>query len=1303
MSAFTASQQRAITAPGNVLVVAGAGAGKTTTLVERCAHCALLAQPRVRLDEMLVVTFTEAAATEVKARLRQRLLDALREADRAEERGWLEEQLALLDVAAIGTLHAFCLRLVREHFHELGLDPQLSVLPEEQVQLLRRETMEAIFEAHYAEAHRAPRSRAVWELVSGFGRAEDRPIRELVWRLHDYTQTLPNPAGWYARQLAAYAQPEPVQWRHWLDRALAAWRNRWLPALDQQPSQNRRAHELAARLGELPEDAERRQFAKVLAAVVAADASWPRGSKGRFREPIAGFYDDAAFLHSLTVGGAGPDPLAEDWQWTRGPMQTLLELAREFAEAFATAKRELAGVDFHDLEQFALRLLWNHERDEPTPLAQALRQRFRRVFVDEYQDINRAQDQIIRALSGEGDAANRFLVGDVKQCIYRFRLSDPRVFEAYRDAWRVQSAQAGVGGNDGPAANAAGGAPPSAPGIPPSPGEVVVLAENFRSHEMLLRFLNRLFTDLMSRELGGVDYRTEDALQFGAPGQRTELTAAHDASPRVEVHLYLPNQGRQPGSTDEDDAAESTRAEQEARLVARQLRRLHDAGTRVWDKEEQRFRPMRWTDAAVLLRAMQGKAELYAREFQRAGVPLQVAAGDFYDSAEVLDLLNLLQLLDNPLQDLPLLAVLRSPLVGLSLDELAAIRLVAPEAPWWTALRRWAEVHGVAEAEPAGNDHEFAGVRPSSAAAQGARDVAGCSAPTAPASPDRAPGRANSTARKVRTFLDRFTRWRRLAREAPLSQGLEAVLNETLYCEWLAARPRGAQRVANVQRLLTLAEQFDPFQRQGIARFLRFVEAQQEAESGGEPAALDGQEAVQLTTIHKSKGLEYPIVVLADLGKRFNLQDLAGPVILDEDYGLCPQIRPPRAGAYPSLPYWLAKQRQRREVLGEELRLLYVAMTRARDRLLLVGTCTATTASKWNNSPATPTPAELESASTCLQWLGPWWTRQIGRADWWQESAGTTELFEWRIHRTPPPDSVQTSQAHAQGQRRDAVGQTAPAPTPDPAPSRQAALRAAEARLHWRYPSERATVEAAKRSVTALARQAWKQDEDAAPAWRAGNAADANSQRRIRHAALGASDSGLRTATGGNPSPASKPLSAAERGSAHHTFLQRVALSQTGDEASLREEARRLVMAGVLTAEEAAALDVAAIREFWTSELGRRLRTHAAHVHRELPFTARFTADDLAGLGVLQTADALTDEFFVVQGVADLAVILPDALWLVDFKTDQLTAAELPEKLAAYRPQLQLYALALSRIYRRPVRETWLHFLSLQRSVPIHG
>ncbi len=1212
MSEFTIAQQSALAATGNVLVVAGAGAGKTRTLVERCVARVLAAESPAGLDEILMVTFTEAAATEMRQRIRQRLEDELDRPPPGPRRIRIEEQLALLETARIGTLHGFCFQLIRQHFYELEFDPQVTVLPEEQAKMLQEETLDEVLHPHYTGT--GAFSESVVALIEGQANGREPAIRELLLKLHHYTQTLADPAGWWERELAHCRQAEPARWRGWLRTGLAEWSARWRPRLRAQPVENIKAHALADRLAVGPELPELAVAAEMLAEVVAANRDWPRGTKGKFFEPLADFYREGEFLHSLAVEADGLDPLAQDWHWVRGQMETALLLAGEFGRQFAAAKRAQGGVDFHDLEQCALRLLWDQARGRPTALAEQFRRQFKFVFVDEYQDINAAQDKIIEAVGGAGEHANRFLVGDVKQSIYRFRLANPHIFLGYQASWED-----------------------------PRAGRVIALADNFRSREALLDFINPLFAELMRESVGGVSYGAGAALVFGAPTARSPLSRRADPAPCVEVHLRVADRavaGPVDDSAGADglaDRAELTGAEREARDVAQRLRALRDGEHPVWEERDKSFRKVKWSDMVILLRSPANQAEVYAKEFHRQGVPLQVARGGFFDGTEITDLLSLLQLLDNPLQDVPLLAVLRSPLVGLTLAELAEIRLANRAGHFWLALNRW---------------------RAGQAGAGGAGGAG-------------APAPAAGAGEKVDTFLKRFARWRRMARETALSQRIEAVLNETHYGDWLLATDRGSQKLANVRRLHMLARQFDPFQRQGLSRFLRFIEAQQAAELTSEPAPTEATDAVRLTSIHRSKGLEFPVVVLANLGKNFNLRDLSEGVVLDETYGLCPQVKPLLNGRYyRSLPHWLAGQRQRREALGEELRLLYVALTRARDTLLLVGTITENKLLGWSSSMAGP-PGEHEilAARNVLDWLGPWWTRQAAAPDWTAGSAGQTDLFRWFIHREsggdePPPAAPDP-------------GPLCPAPeleVPDPVKFEQL-----QKRLAWQYPPAAATREPAKTSVSVLRRRKLEEDgEEARPLF------------TFPAPRLEVSDP-TRSGAG--------KLTAAETGTAHHLFLQWLSLDQAGSVAELQAQAGEIKRRGLITEAQHGVLDFAALMDFWKSELGGRIRAQTAdQVQRELPFTARLSPADLAALKLPVPPDLPADEFLVVQGVVDLAVIRPAEIWLLDFKTDQLKAEARAEKVLIYQPQIQLYALALARIYRRPVTQTWLHFLTLRHS-----
>jgi ATP-dependent helicase/nuclease subunit A len=1219
---LTPSQRQAVAARGNVLVMAGAGTGKTHTLVERCLHCLYQEQPPASLEEILVVTFTEAAAAEMRRRLREQLEEKLRAAP--DEPRWAE-QLALFDTAHIGTLHGFCLKLVCEHFHEMGLDPQLAVLDAGEARLLAEETLDEELQDYYAGKNEL--AEAVQKLIQIYGGGRDQPVRQLVLRLHHYAQTRPDADSWLARQFEKFAPAAPDEWRVWLLNGIQTWRDNWTPVLESLQTENEKAAECLKILRKLPGKFSRESAAAALKEIQIVSTVWPARKKTILLKPLEKFFADAAFLLSLTPVKDGRDPLAEDWDWVRGHMGALLRLTQNFAMRFAARKRDDGGLDFHDLEQFALKLLWDFAANQPTPVAGRWRQKIRFVFVDEYQDINAAQDKIIQALSRDGANANRFLVGDVKQSIYRFRLADPKIFRDYAQNWRGKN------------------------------GQTIHLAENFRSREGLLNFVNSVFEPLMREEIGGVRYDAEARLQFGAPGSRAELGAAKDASPRAEL-LLLFKKGRNDGETDvesgDDDLADLQETEKEARLLVLRLKQLAAGKHEIWDADEKGFRPTEWRDMAVLLRAPSSKAEIYAKEFQRAGVPVVVERGGFYNSNEIMDLLSLLQLLDNPLQDVPAIAVLRSPLVGLLLDELAQIRLAAKGVHFWTALNRWRDV-----------TRDGGRVTGSEATAE--------------------------TFSKVDRFLKDFSRWRQLARQASLSQCLESILAETHYAEWLLARPRGGQRRANVERFLGFAQKFDRFQRQGLFRFLKFIQAQREAEVEPEVAAVADENAVRLMSIHQSKGLEFPVVAVADLAKPFNTQDLRSEILFDESFGLCPRVKPPHTGRrYPSLPHWLAQQHQRREQWGEELRLLYVATTRARDTLILTG---AITGEKWESlwlKPEAITIQAIVSAKSYADWLGLWFAQSAGGT---KATATEGELphLRWRI-----ADDAELRDASICRSRDDEAQTTDQSEAPHVVSYKNtitfdaATAERLRAILSWEYPFAAATQRAAKSSVTALQRQAAEElDDEAEPVFSLQFSA-----KRLARIAAGR-DKLLA------PPAQNLKLSAADAGTAHHKFLQQVALANANDVAALKLEANRLEQEKVLAADERAALVLEDIAAFWNSEPGRKIRAQAANVRRELAFTARFSPAELAAITGAKSTPGLEDEFVVVQGVADLVVLLPEEIWLADFKTDKITARELPDKKRQYAPQLKLYAHALEKIYSRPVTKRWLHFFAARKTVKI--
>lgn len=1203
---LTNSQKTAIAARGNVLVVAGAGTGKTKTLVERCLSCLLDASEPASIDELLVVTFTDAAASEVRQRIRaelERLARQEQENKGARKGTRWQEQLALFETAYIGTLHSFCLRLIKQHFYELGIDPQLAVLPEEEAALLATETLDVIFNAHYSGE--AKNGAAVQDLILSQGGNSDKLIRSLVLRLHHYSQTLPDPSRWLEEQIAEFSEGGPGLWNQWLQQALAEWRARWKSRLDACDPANTVAQACRAALAARGEKLSGAEAAEMFRDIDAARENCPNGKKTAWVTTLKAFFDEAEFLASLCPTAGKPDPLTEDWNWVRGHMWTLLDLARQFLAQFVEAKREMGMLDFHDIEQYALQLLWDSKTNRATKTAGVWRKKLRFLFVDEYQDINQAQDKIIEALGREGDKGNRFLVGDAKQSIYRFRLADPHIFQRYVESWTGAAATS------------------------------IALVENFRSRKGILGFINAVFAQIMRREQGGVEYDERARLVFG--GGRDEDPGGAASIP-VELHLRLKGKSQEAEASEgeEEAVAEVRQADLEARFVAGRLLQLQQQQQPIWDRDKKEFRPVEWRDMAILLRSPSGKGESYAKEFARLEIPLTVIRSGFYQSLEISDLLNLLRLLDNPLQDIPTLAVLRSPLVGLNLNELGAIRMAAG-GRYWNALTRWRK-----DWTP----------RPDAGAA---------------AANEAVPVTDEDTYRKVETFLGRYSKWRRLSRQISLSHCLEAILSETHYASWLLTQPRGQQRHANVRRLLGLAQQFDQFKKQSLYRFLCFLEAQESADAQPEVAPETDSNSVRLLSIHQSKGLEFPVVVVADLGKAFNLADLKAEIILDEEFGLCPHVKPPQTTAkYPSLPYWLARERQSRELLGEETRLLYVAMTRARDHLVLTGTITQSRFEKfWTGSGESPT-SLLASAKSYADWLGCWFA---GAGVPGENSEGEKDSCRWKLYPDPCWADLEMPALAAVSRSMSLLTGS------------QADFEKLLYRLAWQYPFIPATAQAAKSSVTRLRRSAAAQEEDDAallfpPA-----------ERRTRPMTRAIAKPGAD--------------SAAETGRLHHTFLQLVSLDRTGSVAELESEVERLIALKAFKPEEAKRLDLEAIAGFWNSRLGAEIRAQAKYVLRELPFTARFSPNELALLTGAKTESAIAADYVIVQGVADLVVRLPQELWVIDFKTDRMDQSGLAEKASLYSPQLKLYARALSGIYRRPVTRLVLYFLESRQQVAV--
>ncbi|MGB0580749.1 MAG: UvrD-helicase domain-containing protein [Limisphaerales bacterium] len=1172
----TDAQLRAIRNLGNTVVVAGAGTGKTSTLVGRVLHW--IAEEDASIDRLLLLTFTEASAAEMKQRLRDELNKRLAEAEIDDLIDHLNEQLALLEQAQISTLHSFCLRLVRDHFHVLGIDPDVRVLDEQQTRPLEERVLDDLIREHVTSSRED--SLAIQRLIRVYTGGNDFLLRGWIKKIHRFARTLPDPAAWFAHELSECAREHPVHWEDWLMAEIGSWKDRWLQTLKPLRRHDEFVRHAYQALKEVPVQGFSWSIADALALVRKPGPRWKRGTPKSLKDTVNPVFDEAAHYRRLLDSTEGDSALLADWKQLRNDLVALLKLAREFGRRFDESKRLLGGIDFADQEQLVLRLL----ADENSGVAEHCRSEYQQVFIDEAQDINQAQDAILSAISHD----NRFIVGDVKQCIYQFRLTDPRIFRRYAEDWSAIDA----------------------------PGLTIPLVENFRSHEGVVNFVNRMFNDLMVPELGGLDYENEEQLNFGAREQRTNKTVSTDptATRRVEINLLSTDINESQSDPDDDDT-NLTAIELEARLVAQRLRRLMNETIPVFDQGDDEPRPVRWSDMAVLLRSPGPCAEAFVREFRRFGIPLQAKRAGFFSAQEIEDLINLLRLLDNPRQDIPLLAVLHSPIVGLSAEELGWLRADDRDESIWRCLTEF-----VAEDEE------------------------------------------NDLRRKLNGFLKSYYDWRALARQSSLSHCLEVILEQTHYESLLLIDNRGAERIGNIRRLLDLARQYDPFQRQGLHRFVRFVDAQRDADLDLEPAPPSVTDAVTLMSIHQSKGLEFPVVVAAGLGRKFNEQDVNAAMVVDEKFGVCLHVHPygPEQ-RYLSLPLHLARQRRRRELRAEEMRLLYVACTRARDWLILSGSVRSSLEKFGDHCAKELSPHSLTTAARMTDWVFPWLGRQIHEG----QDDGITDCFRWEFW-----------SAQDERLRPHTAAETTTRETLRPEPFFGVDVEALSDRIEFVYPHEGATVEAAKTSVSVLRRRAADIDEVSRPRFMA---------PRIIVEQVTDEDEGK--------------MSATDRGNLHHSFLQKIDLSRSGSPQELRSQANRLRELGLFTEAEFVAMDYEALAEFWVSPLGRQIRESAGRVERELPFTVRLHTDDLHQLQLVEGhLEMATGDFVVVQGVVDLALITEDEVLILDYKTDSVTAENVETKLRSYAPQLRLYAHALKNTFRKKNATAWLHFLDISQS-----
>ncbi len=1263
---WTADQVRAIETVGRrVLVSAAAGSGKTAVLAHRCVYllCDAPAEFLCHVDELLVVTFTEASAAEMKDRIRDILLER-RLADPRNER--VRNALAQLPTAQISTIHAFCRALLMRWFHVADVDPAAVLMDGDQSRILKSRVLEEVFSARYDDgAGRDDDGAGVGDeddaddggacfrsLVDLYGLGQDRPVGSFVLKLAGFLESLPDANAWLddalkrvttdtdaticeafsglivelqmqaesACDLLRGFQPESAHGEFYAEAIAhhAEMLDWWASSLDEACQSLSLAGD-SADGGASAVDAllvGMREHALTFRGVPRGKEATPEyiltgatALKKRYETRVA------KRLAAFSVS-----ELREGMRTVAPHVSSLIDLTRAFRERYADAKRRRDVLDFSDLESRAYRLL----QDES--VASVVRGEFAYVLVDEFQDVNPLQAAILRgvcrrsegdmpgvgapdgdASDGDAPSMNLFTVGDVKQCIYQFRSAEPQLFLDEIEACR-----------DGDSRRTA-----------------IHLRENFRSRPEILAGVNAVFSRLLTPQLGGFAYDDTHALYAGLEaygGNRASIDIHLVETPqhnRNMVQSEDDGDGEAEGFVDPDDPSMWESVRREAALIAREIRGLIAADTVVDG------RPMRLSDVAVLLRVTRHTAQEIAGILQEYGIDAHTdAAGKLFDTIEIRTLRAALDVIDNPQQDIPLASVLRSGIFGrtFSDEDLACIRLAYPRVAFHLAVKAYAD---------AGVDDDLR--------------------------------------ERLAEFWLTVARQQEIFRRCSLADALWQCVEGGGYLAKLLAQENGLQRRNNVIRFHGHARSFTEHRRVGLRRFLEYLDDLQDQKIDlATPSAVgEHAEAVRILSIHKAKGLEFPFVFVAQIGKRFNFDDAKGLMLFDREKGLGLRVvDKDRFVAYPTVGHRLVAENIDLRARAEELRILYVAMTRAKHRLWLVGSADLEKVSDRIDGcirgPVVPT-LVLRSANNLLDWLIPaLGSMGIGEVDLFGsdsgsdsvtgEAGGDIPLFRlfrhdadamggWRKTGSPGRDVSATMLS---------VARLEPLPEQEPLPIDPSPAEAVLERIHTDYAHL-----AASSLPSVMAASDTKRVYDAT------RVADAVSTGEIA-GRVGRADGGV---------------SARDAGAVTHKVMQLIDFEHAIKTGGVGLEMERLVSSGVLTAEEAEAVDADAIAWFLDTPLGRSARDAGSRYHREFMFIAAHDASNFD--------PAIVDESepVLVRGIADGVLESDDAIHIIDFKTDRIDAGEVSNRTLKHERQISLYAASLSGVFQKRASAASLVYL----------
>ena len=1224
---WTKEQEQAIYEKNtNILVAAAAGSGKTAVLVERIIN--KIINENIDIDKLLVVTFTNAAASE----MRERVLNAIYEKlENDSENQNLQRQITLLNKASICTIDSFCLDVVRNHFYELdNVSPNFRIGDTTEIELLKQEIIEEIFEKKYEEEDKDFNT-----LINTYtSYRDDTPLKEIILKIYNYIQSNPFPEKWLNEKIEMFNLEGKKE--EYSDFSNTVWGEELLKEVEEELIDDITA--LQDIEESLSFDPELNKFWQTIRSDIdmlqtlknnldnwdrAYEISkninfvtWPRKKiESSIKEEAKIIRDDVKKKLNKVINKiliCDSDEAKQDIQDMYNVLDKLKYVILEFQEEFSKRKRERNIVDFNDIEHFALKILLKETEEgkiEPTDVAKKYKEKYIEMAIDEYQDSNLVQEYILNAVS-KGD--NIFMVGDVKQSIYKFRQAMPELFlDKYKNYKKIEDKKQ-------------------------EDNLKIKLFKNFRSRENVLKFTNLIFQDIMSNLLGDIEYNQEEYLNLGAqyPEEKQNLNTEIniiDLKENEEEQSNVSTEDLNENVENEEQQERIEDIELEARFVANKIREIVQNKYQIWDAKKDTYRDIKYKDIVVLLRSTSNIAPIFEQEIIRLDMPVfSDSSQEYLDSIEIQTIMSLLKIIDNPMQDIPLVTVLRSNIGKFTDDELVEIRLSDKYENYYTCMKK-----AKLDVNPKLKD-------------------------------------------KIQRFFESIEEWRKEQEYLSLDELIWKIYIDTGYYNYVGLMPNGALRQANLKMLFQRARQYESSNFKGLYNFINFIEKLRLSSGDLGAAKLIGEndDVIRIMSIHKSKGLEFPVVFLSSTGKQFNLMDLNQNILLHQEMGIgVKYINYERQVQYDTLTKTAMRNKILVETLSEEMRILYVALTRAKEKLFITGL------SKDYEKEAENIEKQICRYPKYLDKINPILVKKYKRyLDWIMlvynyEKETAKNFIDFNIYKKKELlnsfENIKKEEIDAKEflEKQDIDNDK---------------IKKIEEILNWSYDYELSTTIPTKTSVTKIKQMQNEENiETTLDNYLIDVEKDEKNKEKIQENSL--------------PKPQflrkedDDKITSAQKGTLVHLCLQKLNEKQEYTLQEIKDLINELELKQIITNKEARSISTYKILAFTKSTIWKELRK-AKVVEKEKPFYINIPAKEIYNQEI--------EEDILVQGIIDLYYINGnDELVLVDYKTDYVEKGKEEELLNKYRKQLDLYKRALESALNRKVDKVYIYSVYLEKEI----